>query len=231
MSEQEMLKEKVASLTGEEHPDFDDLSKDELKTLHQIRHILALDALGYKNAEIERTLGMKPNELYGIRGNHAVLWSMAETDFIRRMRLLLDAVNESISELLSDGEMEMLWKLRQISRGGKQRSKIPGRPSLTLTPIKGDITPGNVVSAAMGFLKFADVFNQRVMGILGAEEAAAKGLKRPDDAFARRVAEDREKANANRLVKKNRKATAKRVANHEARSRITPTEKDLLGTN
>jgi len=223
-----MLKVRVKTLTGIEAPEFKDLTKEELEMLHQIRQILALDMLEYRNADIERILGLKKDRLYGLRGNYPVLWVMAENDFLRRMRLHLDAVNDSIAELVSDGEIEMLWRLRHVAQGGKRKIKVPGHPSIKLTPIPGEISSTMIVSAAQAFLKHAEILNQRIMMMMGVEEAKDKGLKVLDDDFARHVKAAQEFEGERKVVKKYKDRKARESAKSYANTQEDKSSKDLL---
>ena len=222
------MKDKVRSLTGIEAPEFKDLTKEELEMLHQMRQILALDMLEYRNADIERILGLKKDQLYGLRGNYPVLWGMAENDFLRRMRLHLDAVNDSIAELVSDGEIEMLWRLRHVAQGGKRSIRVPGHPSIKLTTIPGEMSPTLIVSAAQAFLKHSEILNQRFMTMMGVEEAKDKGLKVLDDDFARHVKAAQESEGERKVVKKYKDRKARESAKSYANATADKSDKDLL---
>ena len=70
------LKKAVTRMTSLEDKKFKDLTGLEVETLHRIRQTLALDALGYRNAEIEQILHLKKDTIYALRGTYPVLWGL-----------------------------------------------------------------------------------------------------------------------------------------------------------
>jgi len=222
------LQMSAASAAGIELKEFENLSDDEKEKLEVIRQTLALDLLGYPNAQIERVLGMKKDSLYGMRGNHPGLWELAEKDFLRRMRELIGAVNKSIAEMISYGEVLALSRLEQIFKGGKRVFRFHGHPSFSLPVVEGDITPGIMVNACNSYMKHIQLMKDSILSVIGKEEAESRGLEVANDDYANKVREDKIATNKKKLVRKFKERRAEDSARSYANATADKSEKDLL---
>jgi len=224
------LKKAVRRMTKTECKDFNDLTPKEIEALHRIRQSLALDALGYTSAEIEQILGLRIDFIYESRAAHSTLWSLAENDFLTRMRKHLKEVRESIFELISDGEAEALYTLRQVMKGGRRTLTVPGHPSLTIRAIPHTIriTVPTMLAAAQAFLKHIEVINQRILQVVGLEEAQAQGLEMVNDEFAKRIKEAKAATKERKVVKKARRHGNQREADYEKVIKEKIPDKDEL---